>query len=279
MKARQIFPLVVASLVVGVVSAKVIQRAGKLEGGEDVRMRADVPWAPLNPLRGDKSPKAGALWGDRTGEGASGFLVEFVDGFSSPPHIHNVTYRGVVISGLVHNDDPEAEEMWMPAGSFWTQPAGEVHITSARGEKTVAYIEIQEGPYLVMPAAEKFDEGERPVNVDVSNIIWLGHEDTQWIDGVAGPEVAFLWGKPGEVGGAFVKLPGGFAGEIRSEGGAIRAVVIQGSPKYERDGEARDLEPGSFFGSDGQAVHRLVGEGEGVIYVRTEGAFEVGRRE
>ena len=36
----------------------------------------------------------------------------------------------------------------MPAGSFWTQPAGEVHITSARGQETIAYVEIDEGPYL-----------------------------------------------------------------------------------------------------------------------------------
>ena len=60
-----------------------------------------------------------------------------MDGFSSPPHIHNVTYRAMVIKGLVHNDDPEAENMWMPPGSFWTQPAGEAHITSAKGEENI----------------------------------------------------------------------------------------------------------------------------------------------
>lgn len=87
----------------------------------EVLLQSDVQWTPLNPARGDQSPQAGTLWGDRTNSGASGFLVQFVDGFSSPPHIHNVTYRGVVISGLIHNDDPKAEKMWMPEGSFWTQ--------------------------------------------------------------------------------------------------------------------------------------------------------------
>ncbi|MEM9420868.1 MAG: DUF4437 domain-containing protein, partial [Planctomycetota bacterium] len=85
---------------------------------------SEVPWTALNPARGDKSPQAGTIWGDRGAEVPTGFLVKFVDGFSSPPHIHNVTYRGVVIEGLVHNDDPDAANMWMPPGSYWTQPAG-----------------------------------------------------------------------------------------------------------------------------------------------------------
>jgi hypothetical protein len=87
-----------------------------------------VVWEKLNPARGDKSPQAGTLWGDRKGSPATGFLAKFVDGFSSPPHIHNVSYRAIVIKGLVHNDDPAAARMWMPAQSYWTQPAGEAHI-------------------------------------------------------------------------------------------------------------------------------------------------------
>ena len=58
-------------------------------------------------------------------------------------------------------------------GSFWTQPKGEVHITAAKGTTNVAYIEIEEGPYLVLPTEEAFDSGERPINVDASNIVWI----------------------------------------------------------------------------------------------------------
>jgi len=148
----------------------------------DIVTKSEMDWSHLNPARGDKSPRAGQLWGDRTTKGASGFLVKFNKGFSSPPHIHNVTYRGVVISGLVHNDDPKAENMWLPAGSFWTQPAGEVHITSAEGMENIAYIEIDSGPYLVKPAEEAFDNRERPVNVDKSNLVWLNADDITWIE-------------------------------------------------------------------------------------------------
>jgi hypothetical protein len=83
-----------------------------------VVLTSEVNWEQLNPARGDKSPKAGTLWGDRNGPGPTGFLLKPADGFKSPPHIHNVSYRGVVISGLVHNDDPNADDMWMPTGSF-----------------------------------------------------------------------------------------------------------------------------------------------------------------
>lgn len=94
----------------------------------------ELNWGYLNPLRGKNSPGAANLWGDRTKDTATGMLVRFNKGFVSPPHIHNISYRGIVIEGLMHNDDPSAEKMWMLAGSFWTQPAGENHITAANGE-------------------------------------------------------------------------------------------------------------------------------------------------
>ncbi|MGI9227203.1 MAG: DUF4437 domain-containing protein, partial [Gammaproteobacteria bacterium] len=143
-------------------------------------MFSDVKWTPLNPARGKLGPKAGYLWGDRAGVGPSGFLVKFVDGFSSPPHIHNITYRGVVISGFVHNDDPNAEEAWMPTGSFWTQAAGEVHITAAKGSNNIAYIEIEKSPYLVLPTKEAFDSNEKSVNIEESNIVWQDASNTNW---------------------------------------------------------------------------------------------------
>ena len=238
---------------------------------------ADVQWEQLNPARGDRSPKAGTVWGDRKAEVATGFLVEFVDGFSSPPHTHNVTYRGVVISGLVHNDDPDAESMWMPSGSFWTQPKGEVHVTASQGMSR-AYIEIEAGPYLVLPVDEAFDPGERPVNVDASNIVWLDASSTTRIDGDA--EIAFLWGQPANgLHGSMVKLPPGFEGTIRSHGADLRAIVIRGQLEH---GSAvtvgrQTLEPGSLFCSTGDVTHGVQCHAdEGcVIYVRAEGPYAV----
>ncbi|KAI9134227.1 DUF4437 domain-containing protein [Acaryochloris sp. CCMEE 5410] len=266
------------------VASQSIDPNPKAASATEIILKSDVPWGPLNPARGDQSPKAGQLWGDRTGSGPSGFLVEFVDGFSSPPHIHNVTYKGMVIQGLLHNDDPDANKMWLPAGSFWTQPAGEVHVTAADDSNNLAYIEIEEGPYLVRPPEAAFDNGERPVNVDKSNLVWLNASNITWVDqpampaSINGAKVAFLWGNPqdDQLNGTLVKLPSGFTGEIQSHSSTFRAVVIQGQPNL-YSGQTNTLEPGSYFGSQGKTMHKVSCETkeECVIYVRAQGKYNV----
>ncbi len=257
------------------------------ESSNELVLHSDIEWGPLNPARGEKGPKAANLWGDRSGSGPSGFLVQFLEGFSSPPHIHNVTYRGLVISGLLHNDDPSADKMWLPAGSYWTQPLGQVHITAANGSNNLAYIEIEDGPYLVLPTEQASDNGERPVNIDRSNIVWVDASSIVWMNqpgmpaAINGPKVAFLWANPedDQLNGTLIKLPNGFTGKIRSHGSSFRAVIIQGQPEYQLPGEseAKTLEQGSYFGSKGESVHQIsskAGE-ESIIYVRTDGQFEI----
>ena len=241
-----------------------------------VVLSSEVNWEKLNPARGDASPQAGTLWGDRNAEVPTGFLAKFVDGFSSPPHIHNVTYRAVVISGSIHNDDPSAEKMWMKPGSFWTQPVGEAHITAAQGDENIAYVEIDHGPYLVKPTEEAFDNGERPVNIDASNVVWLGSDKAEWIAPNSGAALSFLW-KSENLKGLFIKLPQGFKGHINSEGDIFHAVVIQGDLAYTlpHSGETKTLDAGSYFTSSAKAKHEVSTNEEVVIYVRTNGELEV----
>lgn len=268
-----------------IVCASIIVASMNLQAASDnheLVLASDINWEQLNPLRGDKSPKAGTLWGDRKGTVATGFLVKFVDGFSSPPHIHNVSYRGVVISGLIHNDDPYATAMWMPAGSFWTQPKGEVHITAAKGETNVAYIEIEKSPYLVWAKEKAFDTKERPVNVDASNIVWLDasniKEQSEALD--HNVKMAYLWGNPqnNQLYGTLIKLPAGFTGTIQSHGSTFRAVVIQGQPQYQvSKTDIKTLEAGSYFSSKEKFNHQISSDvsEESVIYVRTDGKLKV----
>jgi len=246
------------------------------ESAYKVVSASEVNWEQLNPARGDKSPQAGTLWGDRNGTMPTGFLAKFVDGFSSPPHIHNTTYRAVVISGRIHNDDPDAADMWMPSGSFWTQPKGEVHITAAKGDINVALVEIDRGPYLVLPPEEAFDSGERPINVDASNVVWT---DPPGMPASAnGPKLAYLWGNLQGVqsNGTFVKFPAGFTGKIHSSGSTFRAVVIKGQLRY-LGVNAKTLEPGSYFSSEGEWEHQISSNAgvESIIYVRTKGKYEL----
>ena len=233
----------------------------------------EIEWEALNPARGDMSPRAGTLWGDRNEEVSTGFLAKFVDGFSSPPHIHNVTYRAVVIDGAIHNDDPKAENMWMTPGSFWTQPKGEVHITAARGRNNIALVEIDHGPYLVKPVSQAFDSGERPLNMDVSNLVWLPFP-VQSTNNFAA-QICYLWGQ-NEVSpwdGSFIKFPPGFVGKLNASGTALHSVVIQGSLTYGE--ELQNLQPGSYFGAQGASEHQLSAEKETIIYIRTNGVLQL----
>lgn len=274
---RTFLPLTLALVVTACASSQVAPAVARPTS--TLVLTSEAKWEQLNPARGDKSPRAATLWGDRQGAGPTGFLLNPADGFKSPPHAHNVSYRGVVIRGLIHNDDPNADEMWMPAGSFWTQPKGGVHITAAKGSDTLAYIEIEEGPYLVLPVDEAFESEDRPLNVHESNITWA--EQPRASASANGPKVARLWGNPQDAqpSGALVRLPPGFSGTMRSHGASFRAVVIKGRPKHGVPGqtEVKTMAPGSYFSSKGESVHHVsseVGE-ECILYVRTEGELDV----
>ena len=242
-----------------------------------IGISSDIIWEQMNPARGDKSPLAGTIWGNRKAKVPTGYIGKFVDGFSSPPHIHNVTYRAIVMKGLIHNDDPEAENMWMPVGSFWTQPAGESHITSAKGEGTIAYIEIDNGPYLVKPTTESFDNGERPINIDASNIVWLDNTQTNWISTNNQSKISFLWKNTEDIRGFFVKLPENFKGNIYSKGTILYGVIIEGNIDYQMPNinSKTNLDAGSYFESTGNSVHEISTTEEALIYIRTNDKIEI----
>jgi len=244
-------------------------------GEHKVISTSDIQWGLLNPARGDSSPKAANLWGDRNKNVATGMLVKFEKGFSSPPHIHNISYRGVVIEGLMHNDDPNAEKMWLTPGSFWTQPAGENHITAANGESNLIYLEIDAGPYLVQPAAKAFYNGERPINVENSNLVWLTTNDATWVN--TNPvQIAYLWGETDGKNGTFVKIPANFGGYIEGKSD-LKAVVIKGKASYtwNKQGSLKNLSPGSFFSSTHDGKHYLSTQNEVILYIRSNGKYSI----
>ncbi len=254
----------------------------------EVVPRSELEFIPLNPARGDAAPQAGGLWGDIRKDVPSGVLLKFAPGFSSPPHIHNITYRAVVIDGALYNGDENAAKMWMGPGSFWNQPAGQLHITAASEDVgATAFLEILDGPYLVQPPSLAFNNDERPVNLDAGNVFWLDASDVTWVDmggassAAAGTRIAFLWGSPenGEKNGTLLRLPAGLGGELADNGSWLRAVVIQGQigHRLADSSEATALEPGSYFGSHGKAVHHIACEAEDacLLYVRTDGRYEI----
>ena len=228
---------------------------------------AEVAWEQLNPARGDKSPQAGTLWGSRTGHGPSGFLLKPVDGFRSPPHIHTMTYYGVVIRGTIHNAEPSEKDVFLPAGSYWAQPGGGIHITAARGS-ALAYIEV-EGAFDVLPPEK--------ATGDIRGSGTLA-ADIQWSDAPGGARMVKLWGD--ELSRALIELPAGFDGTIRG-GKTVHGVVILGNATHREPGKegGKSLEPGGYFGSEGNGAHRITCAADEpcVVYIRTDGAIEINR--
>ena len=165
----------------------------------------------------------------------------------------------------------------MGPGSFWTQPKGEPHITSAMGEENIAYVEIDSGPYLVRPIRQAFDKGERPVNIDASNIYYLNNKISTWIAPNSGAEISFLWEGANNLKGLFLKLPKGFNGSIKANGTILHSVVITGDIDYSNaGGESINLDPGSYFHSEQETIHYLNSrETTTVLYVRTNGELHI----
>ncbi|GAB2683694.1 DUF4437 domain-containing protein [Aliiglaciecola aliphaticivorans] len=267
-----------AALIISLVIFSSTSMAQSPKNQSKVIDAAEIKWGYLNPLRGDKSPGAADLWGDRTKNVATGMLVKFNKGFSSPPHIHNISYRGIVIQGLMHNDDPNADHMWLPKTSFWTQPAGENHITAANGESNLIYLEIDSGPYLVKSVDEQYDNGERPINVHSSNLVWLTQRETNLIDG-DNVQLANLWKshKSEQLSGSLIKLPANFSGKISSKTTEFKAVVIQGNVNYDsiEMRQSKDLQAGSMFSSSGNFSHNIATTNESILYVRSKGTFKI----
>lgn len=270
-------------------SASVVPSASAQEKiTNEVVPNAELKYIPLNPARGDAAPQAGVLWGDIRKDVPSGVLLKFAPGFSSPPHIHNITYRAVVISGALYNGDENAEKMWMGPGSYWNQPAGEPHITAASKETgATAFLEILSGPYLVQPMLNAFDNGERPVNVDAGNVVWLDSSDVTWVDQSGSSDkanrvkMAFLWGEiqDGQDNGSFIKVPAGFSGQLQGNEAWLRAVVIKGNMDHRipTESNVRNLGPGSYFGSQGGTSQQIscTSDVECLVYVRTMGRYKV----
>ena len=160
----------------------------------------------------------------------------------------------------------------MSPGSYWTQPKGESHITSARGPNNMAYVEIEAGPYLVKPVEDAFASGENPVNLDASNLVWVNSKESN-------VSLSFLWGKPNsdQLSGTMIKLPKAFVGSLKTKGNLSKIIVVKGQLEYlnEMANDSVILNPGSFLGADEPSTFTLATPSESLLYIRTNDVFEV----
>ncbi|NNF16148.1 MAG: DUF4437 domain-containing protein, partial [Gammaproteobacteria bacterium] len=110
-----------------------------------------------------------------------------------------------------------------------------------------------------------------------SNVVWLPLMQQPGQPG--GAEISYLWGTFGDHdwNGSFVKLPSGFEGVLKSQGGTFHSVVIRGGVNYWLDGARNNLTPGSYISAQGQTEHRISSdaEDESIIYIRTNGPYQL----
>ncbi len=124
-----------------------------------------------------------------------------------------------------------------------------------------------------------FDNGERPINVDASNMVWLNSKTANWIAPESNAELGFLW-EDSDSKGLFVKLPKTFNGTIEADGTVLHSVVIQGLLKYTlpQDQETKTLDVGSYFGATSEAIHTMSSvDHEVILYIRTNGSIKINK--
>ena len=143
----------------------------------------------------------------------------------------------------------------------------------------MAFLDIQEGPYLVKPTSEAFDNGERPINVDKTNLVWLNANNIQWVDKKSNVQTAFLWGnhQENQLRATLLKIPAGFKGSIKNLSKNFRAVVISGKITHQffKKGDKNVLESGSYFSAKENTTTKITTDTETVIYIRSNGGFKV----
>ncbi|WP_256451672.1 DUF4437 domain-containing protein [Lutibacter sp. A64] len=143
----------------------------------------------------------------------------------------------------------------------------------------MAFLDIQEGPYLVKPTSEAFDNGERPINVDKTNMVWLNANDIEWVATKSNVATAFLWGshEKNQLRATLLKLPAGFNGKIKNLNPNFRTVVISGSiiHQFSKKEAKNKLAPGSYFGVKQNKTSTISAAKETIIYIRSNGKFKV----
>lgn len=81
----------------------------------------ETPFGPLaSPVSGDFSA------------GQHITFIKFAAGMQTPVHTHSHDYVGIVISGVTRHFEPSKPEteVDLPAGSHWSIPAGQPHIST-----------------------------------------------------------------------------------------------------------------------------------------------------
>ena len=138
MKHLKLAKLTIASLLVSasVYIAPSVQAETKVTTAEDIN------WGYLNAARGDKSPGAADLWGDRTKDTATGMLVRFNKGIEGSITSSGDEFKAVVIQGsLSYIDENKSNARTLNAGSYVASSTPAKHrLRNISDDETIVYV-------------------------------------------------------------------------------------------------------------------------------------------
>ena len=110
-------------------------------------------------------------------------------------------------------------------------------------------------------------------------MVWLNANDIEWVSAKSNVETAFLWGshEENQLRATLLRLPAGFSGKIKNLSPNFRAVVISGgiSHQFSKKGTKNQLDAPSYFGAEENATSIISAEKETVLYIRSNGSFEI----
>lgn len=123
------------------------------------------------------------------------------------------------------------------------------------------------------PTDQAYDTGQRPMNIDGSNIVW--------IDTTSGAQIAYLWASQSNAppSGTLIKLPRNFQGSLDTENSPVKAVVIQGQLKLRTMSIPSEttLSTASYFQTSNTPPIHLINNSDQdtILYLRTAGKIQL----
>lgn len=85
--------------------------------------------------------------GDMSKDGTHGNYVRIPGKFTSPPHIHTEDYFAIVVSGTIANGLPDAKDIALEPGSYWSQRGNEKHVTKCLSDEPCTFFVVQPGKF------------------------------------------------------------------------------------------------------------------------------------
>jgi quercetin dioxygenase-like cupin family protein len=106
--------------------------------------QTDLHW--MQPF-GPQGPQFGFVEGKLGDSHPASFFVKFGAGGDSGWHFHNHDYKAVVLAGtFTEQQDGEAAETQLPAGTYFTQPAKIAHRNGClKGADCLVYVHFDDG--------------------------------------------------------------------------------------------------------------------------------------